>query len=149
MASKLQPDMERPNAYVLVVEDCPKACVSIRQALEHAGLHVSIAATPERGLELAARELFDLILLDLSSSTLRAVEFCQALRKESATRDTPIVFMVGWETSKETLDQIRKIGAADVITKPFRTLDFLARVLGSLRYNPCQSLSVQDWLRNR
>lgn len=141
--------MERPNACALVVADCPKACVCMGQALEQAGLHLSIAASAERGLELASRELFDLVLLNLSSSTLRAVEFSQTLRKESSTQETPIVFLIGWETGKETLDQIRKLGAADVIAKPFRTLDFVTRVLSSLRYETCQSFSVQDWLRNR
>ncbi len=135
--------MELPNACALVVEDCPKACFCMRQALEHADL----AATAERGLELASRELFDFVLLNLSSSTLRAVESCQTLRKESSTQETPIVFLMGWETGKETLDQIRKLGAADVITKPFRTLDFVTRVLSSLRCETCQPFAIWVSLR--
>ena len=104
-------------------------------------------AAAERGLELASRELFDFVLLNLSSSTLRTVESCQTLRKESSTQETPLVFLMGWERGKETLDQIRKLGAADVITKPFRTLDFVTRVLSSLRCETCQPFAIWVSLR--
>jgi|GEM_PF-1994342 len=149
MAAKLQPDSGQPAAQVLAVEDCPTTSVFIRQALERAGLEVTVAATGARALELAALEPFDLIILDLGSSGIQAIEVCRSLRKERATRDIPMVFLAGWETSKATVDEARQFGATDVICKPFQTLEFLARVLGSLRQQARHPADVLDWVTNR
>lgn len=148
MAARLEPDSGQPAAHVLVLEDCPQTSAHVRQALQRAGLQVSIVATAERALELATREPFDLLLLDLSSPGLHTIEACHALRKEPATRDTPMVLLASWETSKAVVDEVRQLGASDVISKPFQTLDFLARVLGSLRSHARQTADLRDWLRN-
>lgn len=149
MAAKLQPDLGHPAAQVLAVEDCPVTSVFICQALKRAGIEVTVAATGARAQELAVQEPFDLVILDLSSPGIRAIEVCRSLRREPATRDIPMVFLAGWEISKATVDEARQFGLTDVICKPLQTLEFLARVLGSLRQQARHPADVLDWVMNR
>lgn len=149
MAAKLQPDLGQPAARVLAVENCPATSVFICQALKRAGIEVTVAATGARALELAVQEPFDLVILDLSAPSMQAIEVCRALRKEPATRDVPLVFLAGWDTNKATVDEARQFGMTDVVCKPLQTLEFLARILGSLRQQARHPADVLDWVANR
>lgn len=149
MAAKLEPDLGQPAAQVLAVEDCPATSAFISQALKRAGLEVTVAATGARALELAVQEPFDLIILDLSSPGIQAIEVCRALRREPATRDIPMMFLAGRKASKATVDEARQFGVTDVICRPLQTLEFLARVLGSLRQQARHPADVLDWVANR
>ena len=148
MTARFQPDLEPSVDRVLVVEDSPVTCTFIRRTLERVGVNVTIAATGERALELAAREPFDLFLLDLSSTDFKATEVCRGLRNDLGAQDIPVMFVTG-ETTAAATDEALRLGAVDVIRKPLQTVDFLARVLGSL---PQQSGGVADtlnWVTNR
>ena len=149
MVARFQPDKGQPAAQVLLVENCPATSSFIRQALDRVGLRVTVAASGEHAMELAAQERFDLILLDLSSPGLLAIEVGRALRKENATRNTPMVFLAGRETDRTVVDEARRLDAADVITRPLRILDFLPRVLASLHSQARPDADVMNWAVNR
>lgn len=97
---------------MLVVEDDPSMRLLVTVNLELAGFRVMAASTGEEGLELAASERPDVILLDVMLPDLGGFEVAERLP------DVPIVFMSA-RTSESDLERGRDVGAIDYVTKPF------------------------------
>ena len=76
------------NKPVLIVEDDPDIAEGLRYNLEREGLRAVVAATGERGLELALDRTNApaLILLDLMLPGMSGMELCRRLRREPQTR---------------------------------------------------------------
>ncbi|UWR21934.1 response regulator [Sulfitobacter sp. S190] len=60
----------------------------------------------------------DIILLDMMMPGMTGKETLQLMRKMESLKDTPAVFMTARAQESE-LDELRAIGAAEVISKPF------------------------------
>jgi CheY-like chemotaxis protein len=69
----------------------------------------------------------NLILLDVLMPELDGWETFNRLKAISFLQDVPIVFLTAVIGSAE-VEHARKIGAADYITKPFKTGDLLDRI---------------------
>ena len=103
---------------ILVAEDEPDIRELIKLALQFNGYEVVCAANGAEAVELASREQFDLILLDVRMPRLTGYEACRRLRKNDATSEVPIVFLSakGQETEVE---EGLEAGADRYILKPF------------------------------
>jgi DNA-binding response OmpR family regulator len=123
--------MTRP---VLIVEDEADIAEGLRYNLERAGLPVVVAATGEKGLA-AALDPNDppaLILLDLMLPGMSGTELCRRLRREPATRRTPIIMLTARGSESERVAGL-ELGADDYVTKPFSVRELVARVRAVLR----------------
>jgi DNA-binding response OmpR family regulator len=116
---------QRPQ--ILVVEDTPRDRELLTAVLEREGYHVVPAADGAMGLDLAARETPDLILLDNLLPGMNGLEVCRRLKADPGTSAIPIIFLTGQSSHEQVLAGF-EAGAADYVTKPFRTLELLARV---------------------
>ena len=76
---------------ILVVEDNPLNLKLVRDVLEHAGYDVVDAETGEEGIEVAAREHPDLVLMDLQLPGIDGTEALQRLRAGVLDPDVPVV----------------------------------------------------------
>jgi DNA-binding response OmpR family regulator len=97
---------------VLLVEDDAAMRFLVSYNLEASGFRVVTAATGQEGVELAASEKPDLVLLDVMLPDLGGFEVAQQLR------GVPIVF-VSARAAESDLEQGRAAGAIDYVTKPF------------------------------
>jgi len=82
------------------------------------GAEVVEACSGEEGLRKAEREQPDVILLDLVMPGMDGTQVLANMRKNPATADIPVIFV----TTKgmfDGFDDMRKLGALAVITKPF------------------------------
>ncbi|RXT04776.1 response regulator transcription factor [Ammoniphilus sp. CFH 90114] len=115
---------------ILVVEDELSISTLIKFNLEKAGYTVTTAMDGKEGLEIARRELPDLIVLDLMLPLMDGMEVCKTLRMEK--NNTPILMLTAKD---EELDKILglELGADDYMTKPFSPREVLARVRAILR----------------
>jgi two-component system response regulator RstA len=113
----------------LLVEDDARLADLTRQYLERHGVVVSVAADGARGLELALRERFDVVLLDLMLPGRDGIEICQRLREHS---DVPILMVTA---RGEEADRVLglEIGADDYLAKPFSPRELLARIHALVR----------------
>lgn len=104
---------------VLVVDDDEASrqlmCVELR-----ANYDVIDSGKPEEGLALALENKPDAILLDLRMPKYSGYELLQTFTAFSRTKMIPVVIVSG-ETSGQTKEQCKKLGAAGFFEKP---LDF-------------------------
>jgi two-component system alkaline phosphatase synthesis response regulator PhoP len=112
------PKVRGGTVRVLVIDDEPDVLLLCRVNLEHAGHDVLEAAEGRRGLELAATERPDLIVLDLMLPNIDGLQVLARLSNDPTTRGIPVVLL----TAKARLeDQLRgwQAGCSEYITKPF------------------------------
>ncbi len=123
--------MARP---VLIIEDDPDISESLKYNLEREGLETVIAGTGEQGLIEALNERSPpmLIILDLMLPAMSGIELCRRLRREPATRRTPIIILTAKISESDRVAGL-DLGADDYITKPFSVRELLARVRAVLR----------------
>jgi DNA-binding response OmpR family regulator len=119
---------------VLIVEDDPDIAESLRYNLERDGLEARIAETGERGLSAAldAKNPPALVILDLMLPGMSGTELCRRLRREPATRRTPIIMLTARVSETDRVAGL-DLGADDYITKPFSVREVMARVRAVLR----------------
>ena len=116
---------------ILVIEDDPEVveilslCFEIRWPDANI-LHVQLG---EDGVRMASVENPDIVILDLGLPDMDGFDVCAQIRSSS---EVPIVVL----TVRDTLEEIMKgleLGADDYITKPFKPVEFLARISTLLR----------------
>ncbi len=114
------------NARILVVEDSEINMDIIVESLKNA-YELTIAMDGLEALDAVAREIPDLILLDVLMPEMNGYEVCQKLKADPKTADIPIIFLTAM---KDITDKTKafEMGAIDYLTKPFEILELKARV---------------------
>ncbi len=123
--------MVRP---ILIIEDDADIAESLKYNLEREGLSTLTAPTGEQGLAdaLNQRNPPALIILDLMLPGMSGSELCRRLRREPATRRTPIIMLTAKTSESDRVTGL-DLGADDYVTKPFSVRELLARVRAVLR----------------
>jgi len=104
-------------AKIVIIEDDLTFLDLLRVHLAGAGHEVLTAEDAVLGLRAIIANAPDLILLDLSVPYLDGFEMIKALRNDPATRNIPVIVLTG-RGDDETYTQARKLGAAQLLTKP-------------------------------
>ena len=107
----------------LVVEDDKDICELVRIVLRAEEFDVHLAYDGETGLNMAYEKPYNLIILDLMLPKLDGWEICRRLRKNQATRSTPIIMLTAKSEEEDKVLGL-EVGADDYITKPFRPRSF-------------------------
>ena len=114
---------------ILVVDDEKLIVKGIKFNLENEGYQVSVAYDGAAAVELAKKESFDLIILDLMMPVLSGTEACMKIREFS---DVPVIMLTA---RSEDADKLMGFacGADDYVTKPFNILELKARIRALLK----------------
>ena len=114
---------------ILVVDDEKVLVKGIKFNLENEGYQVTAAYDGASAVDLARRERFDLIILDLMMPVLSGSDACMKIREFS---DVPIIMLTA---RSEDADKLMGFacGADDYVTKPFNILELKARIRALLR----------------
>jgi putative two-component system response regulator len=118
--------VDRMPRQVLVVDDDFSVAFLLRQLLEGEGFHVVAASNGLEALDRIAEHAPDLILLDLDMPHLGGYEVCRRVKQAPATRLVPILILTG-QSSTEARLRAWELGADEFLTKPFQTVEVLAR----------------------
>lgn len=115
---------------ILVVEDNTDLAGGLQRNLEREGHRVSVAATAADALAIAAREVPDLVVLDLGLPDRDGYHVLEQLRARGVQCPVLILSARGLEA-----DKVRgfRLGADDYVTKPFGVVELMARIAAHLR----------------
>ncbi len=115
---------------ILLVEDERGMVVMIRDRLLASGYDVEVAVTGPSAVVRVLRESFDLIILDILLPGQDGLAVCQELRRRGVA--TPILMLTALGDVVDKVVGLRT-GADDYLTKPFETIELLARIEALLR----------------
>ena len=118
--------------FVLIVEDEDDIRELVSYHLLKEGYQVAGVASGEEALEIAERQVPDLILLDVMLPGMDGFAVCRRLRATPRTADVAVMMLTA---KSEEADIVRGLneGATDYVTKPFSPRVLLARVRAALR----------------
>lgn len=112
---------------VLVIEDNAQNLYLVRFLLEKHGFQVQEARDGRLGVALASELRPDLILLDIQLPTLDGYAVAEAIRKDPALRDTPIIAVTSYAMVGDR-EKALSSGATDYIEKPIDPSIFVDQI---------------------
>lgn len=114
---------------VLVFESDPAFAAELRRELSKLGCSTSVVDDSNAGLQAAAADKPDLILLSVELPRVNGFSVCNKLKKDSKLQEVPLIIM-STESSDETFEQHRKLRtrAEDYIHKPIAFPELLAHI---------------------
>jgi CheY-like chemotaxis protein len=116
---------------VLVMDDEADTRMLIEEILESAGHEVVLAADGLEGMRQYHAAPFDLALVDLFMPNREGLETIKELKRQSP--DFPIIAMSGDALALPLLSVARRLGATEVLQKPFLPEELLVAIKHALR----------------
>jgi DNA-binding response OmpR family regulator len=115
---------------VLLIEDDVHIAQLITFELRDVGCGVDWLSDAASGLKRLAEGPVSLVILDLNLPDLDGLQVCEQMRARD--RITPILMLTARATRQDVVRGL-EMGADDYLTKPFDTLELIARVRALLR----------------
>lgn len=112
---------------ILVVDDDPYILMSLEFLMKKNGFDVMVARNGTEALELAGKQVPDIVLLDIMMPDVDGYAICKHIKSSKKLREAKVVFM----SAKSREADIKKgydLGASLYITKPFSTRQLLKQV---------------------
>ncbi|HSI10331.1 MAG TPA: hybrid sensor histidine kinase/response regulator [Rariglobus sp.] len=113
---------------VLIVDDNADNLQVLAGHLTEAGYEVLAANNGARALALVSNRKPDLILLDIQMPGMDGFAVCRKLKGDPEMADIPVIFITAARTDTNDVLEGFQLGAVDYVTKPFKSLELLARV---------------------
>ena len=118
------PDVS-PSLRILIVEDHEDLADALRANLRSEGYQASVASDGRQALAMVRADPPDLVVLDLGIPGLDGLALLSHLRAEGHW--CPVLILSARDSDSDKVEGFR-LGADDYVTKPFRTLELMARV---------------------
>lgn len=119
--------MDSKGNKILIADDEPDILEIIQYNLTREGYQVLTAKDGDDALMKAKSFLPDLIILDIMMPNKNGVEVCEILRKQTAFKDTLIIFLTALSDEGSQVKGL-ETGADDYISKPVSPKVLISRV---------------------
>ncbi len=115
---------------ILAIDDHQDNLISLTALIREffPGAQVRTAQSGTRGLELAAAEDPDVILLDIVMPGMDGYAVCQKLKDDKNLCDTPVVFITAVKGDKESRIRALEVGAEGFLSKPIDETELTAQI---------------------
>jgi len=116
---------------LLVADESPYYQTVLSLTFADEGMKVVMAGDGREALAKLEQSVPDLIIAGLSMPGISGSELCRIVKQDERFRHIPVMLLVG---SHESFDQpeARRVGADEVVTKPFKSIRHLVGRVGSL-----------------
>lgn len=114
---------------VLVVDDEKLIVKGLKYSLEQQGYNVFTAYDGSEALESLEKNIIDFIILDLMLPDMDGMMLCKRVRQDY---DMPILMLTAKDGDYDKILGF-EYGADDYMTKPFNTLELIARIKAIVR----------------
>jgi diguanylate cyclase (GGDEF)-like protein len=121
------------NSTILCVDDDPNIRDLVTAALELDGYNVVLASDGAQGLQRAAQDHPQLIILDVMLPDMRGWDVLRELKSQPHTASIPVIFLSALDETEDRVTGLA-LGADDYVGKPFAVKELLARVRTQLRH---------------
>lgn len=124
--------MQMPK--ILIVDDEMVHLDAIIDIIEDEGYNCEVfsALNGKKALEIATKEMPDLIISDWEMPEMNGIELIKHLKSETKTADIPVIMCTGIMTTSENLETALNIGAVDYVRKPIDKIELIARIKANL-----------------
>jgi two-component system, OmpR family, KDP operon response regulator KdpE len=136
--------MVNESGQILIVDDEPQIRRGLRAILVTQGYEVWDARRGDEALNLIRSENFDLVLLEVNLPDMTGIEVCREIRAGFEV----VIIMLTVRSSERDKVAAFDSGADDYVTKPFDTLELLARVRAHLRQHKSPARLDSDSFRS-
>ncbi|RZZ87524.1 twitching motility response regulator PilH [Pseudoxanthomonas winnipegensis] len=125
-------------ARILIVDDSPSQLLGIQRIVEKLGHTWITAEDGVQGVELAKRELPDMVLMDVVMPNLNGFQATRQLSREPTTKHIPVILVTTKDQDTDRMWGMRQ-GAKAYLTKPFsedELSEVIERILSAARQPP-------------
>lgn len=117
--------MENHTPYVLIIDDEKGLRIGTQRLLSAKGYRVDTAENGTSGIELAVRNDYDLIIIDLKMPDLDGIQVLKEIQKY---KPNSVCFIATAYASYETAIEATKFGASGYIPKPFTAEELIKQL---------------------
>jgi two-component system alkaline phosphatase synthesis response regulator PhoP len=114
-------------AKILIAEDEPDIRELVAFTLRYAGHEVISAADGVEAIQLALKEIPDLILMDVRMPRMTGYEACRQMKADPAIKHIPVVFLSAKGQEAEIKSGL-EAGAVEYLLKPFAPMDLAVKI---------------------
>jgi two-component system, NtrC family, response regulator HydG len=115
---------------ILIIDDEEAIRDGCQQILTRKGYHVESAGEAVRGLEMALKDTYDLILLDIRMPKMSGLEILKKLKNENNI-SAKVIIVTGYGTIPLAVEAILQ-GACNFLTKPYSAAELRDAVSSAL-----------------
>ena len=130
-------DRESVKKRVVVIDDEPSVGAAVRDLLVPDGYEVEAPPDPHSALPDLIRSAPDLVILDVNMPGMSGWELCSLLRRQSATRSVPVLFLTGRRELRDRITAMQ-VGGSDYLAKPFGAGELREKVRSLLEKRPTE-----------
>ena len=122
--------MENKSIKILCIDDNQDNLITLNALISEAfnNLQILTATSGVKGLELAAKEFPDVILLDIVMPDIDGFEVCEQLKGDVRLKDIPVIFVTALKDNKESRIRALEVGAEAFLAKPIDEIELKAQI---------------------
>ncbi len=127
-------------ARILIVDDSPSQLLGIQRIIEKLGHESLTAEDGAAGVEVAKRELPDMVLMDVVMPNLNGFQATRQLSRDANTRHIPVILVTTKDQDTDRTWGLRQ-GAKAYLTKPFsedELAELIERIFNTVEPPPVQ-----------
>lgn len=140
--SKLLPKKLKLNAKILLVEDNEMNRLVASNSLGRLNVNITEAENGQQAIDLLKHVTFDLILMDIQMPVMDGFEATKFIRQKLKL-DIPIIALSA-NAFKSEIDESKKIGMNDYITKPYIEEEFIFKIIEYLNVKEELPLALES-----
>lgn len=114
---------------ILVVDDEPVVCNSVRKILSRYGYLVDESYSAQEALERIEQNRYELVILDLIMPKVSGMEVLKTIKERWP--DLRVIVITGYGSVSSAVETIRN-GAEEYLTKPFTPSELIAAVVSAV-----------------
>jgi two-component system alkaline phosphatase synthesis response regulator PhoP len=114
-------------AKIMVVDDDEDFTNLYKKTLTSAGFDTTTVNKSSVAIEMAYLIKPDIFIIDLMMPDIDGLELSRMIRKDTITRQTPIIIITALDDAKSK-DAALSVGANDYLTKPFTINELKSRI---------------------
>jgi DNA-binding response OmpR family regulator len=120
------------TAMIVAVDDDKDVLETLGRVLAHDAYRVTLFTSGTEAMQALARQIPDLLILDIIMPEIDGVTICRMLRQDARFITLPILFLTAKGSTEDIVTGL-DAGADDYVVKPFELAELRARVAALLR----------------